>query len=166
MDTLINERPRTFENVDGILGHAYSPTINLPASVGKYRQFIFRSKPTGISEPIGTDNKKFSGVTVYPHYELSINLNIANQSFSSCPDEGWSNVLAFHQNGVKGFDTSVPGNIPIGARIPAVFVYSEHQGPWSRYQLNLVQTGIGRPCASNFFSTPKSNHHNFFCSNI
>ena len=69
-------------------------------------------------------------------------------------------MLAFHQNGVKGFDTSIPENIPIGARIPAVFVYSEHQGSWSRYQLSLVQTGIGRPCESNFLEhLPKCNPH-------
>ena len=43
---MINDQPQTFEIVDGILGHAYAPSRNYPASVGKYREFKFRSKPT------------------------------------------------------------------------------------------------------------------------
>ena len=73
-----------------------------------------------ISWPIGSENLKFHSVTVYPNYEVSIDLNLSEN-----PHTGFSNILAFHQNGVKGLDTSVPGNIPPGARIPAVFLYGK-----------------------------------------
>ena len=41
----INNIPRTYESVDGILGHSYF-TRKFPAAVGEYRHFKFRSKPT------------------------------------------------------------------------------------------------------------------------
>ena len=63
------------------------------------------------------DDQNFRGLTVYPDYEVSIDLNLAEN-----PHKGWSNILTFRQNGVKSFDSSVPGNIPPGARIPAVYV--------------------------------------------
>ena len=43
---MTNNDPATFENVDGLLGNAYAPERNYPSSLGKYREFKFRSKPT------------------------------------------------------------------------------------------------------------------------
>ena len=91
------------------------------------------------SWPIGTENMKFDGVTVYPHYEVSIDLNLAEN-----PHKSWSNLLAFHQNGVKGFDSSVhvPGNIPLGARIPAVFVH----GGSTKLHICTTRNDSGNQC--------------------
>ena len=95
-----------------------------------WTQFLFLAKSCVLADsqyfkpltswPIGSENLKFQGVTVYPNYEVSIDLNLSKNSHV-----GFSNILAFHQNGVKGLDTSVPGNIPGGARIPAVFLFGK-----------------------------------------
>ena len=44
-ETMINDQPRIFENVNGILGHSYYPELGFPGTVGQYREFIFRSEP-------------------------------------------------------------------------------------------------------------------------
>ena len=66
------------------------------------------------SWPIGSNDIIFDGVTVYPHYEVKIDVKLEKNNYKT-----WSNLIAFHQNGV---DAPSPHNIPVGARIPAVFV--------------------------------------------
>ena len=106
--------------------------------------FLAKSFVSGQSEFIpqdlthwSHDGEYFTGLTVYPNYEVSIDLNLGEN-----PHNDWSNILAFRQNGVQGYDSSVYGNIPPGARIPAVFA----QGGTTILHICSTINDVGNTC--------------------
>lgn len=67
---------------------------------------------------IGRNEEKFSDVTIYPNYEISIDLKLRENK-----NNWWSNILGFRVDGVIADDGK--GFFPLGSRIPAVFLYEE-----------------------------------------
>ena len=119
--SIINNEPMTFENVNGLLANAYEPERDFFTAAGRYKNFEFESSPSPTPAPvldaINRNEVVHSGVTVYPIYSISIDLNL-EQNYH----KAWSNVLGFRQDGVVADDGK--GFFPQGSRIPAVFLYA------------------------------------------
>ena len=123
VQSIVNNDPMTFENVDGLIGNPYEPERNFLIPDGRYRNFEFDSPqfgptPATILDAINRNDVIHSGVTVHPIYSVSIDLNLEQN-----PHKVWSNVLGFRQDGVIADDGK--GFFPQGSRIPAVFLYAK-----------------------------------------
>ena len=123
VQSIVNNDPMTFENVNGLIGNAYEPERDFLIPDGRYRNFEFDSPqfgptPATIRDAINRNDVIHSGVTVHPIYSVSIDLNLEQN-----PHKVWSNVLGFRQDGVIADDGK--GFFPQGSRIPAVFLYAK-----------------------------------------
>jgi len=116
VQSIVNKEPMTFENVNGLIGNEYEPERDYLIPAGRYRNFEFESSPSPTpATPLDAINRNeviYSGITVYPIYSVSIDLNL-EQNYH----KAWSNVFGFRQDGGEG-------KYPPGVRIPAVLLYA------------------------------------------
>ena len=123
VQSIVNNDPMTFENVNGLIGNAYEPERDYLIPDGHYRNFEFQSQqfgptPTPVLDGLNGNEIVHSDVTVHPIYSVSIDLNLEQN-----PHRAWSNVLGFQKDGV--IPDHNKGVFPQGSRIPAVFLYPQ-----------------------------------------
>ena len=105
-----NDQPLTFENVNGFLAN----TIGYPerfdkVPVGRYRNFEFTTSEPVDCKIIEQDVVLHEGITVYPNYEVSIDLNL--EELNPKTNHPWYIIYGFNQQGVDTLGTD-------GYRIP------------------------------------------------
>ena len=80
---------------------------------------------------IGRNEEIFTDITIYPNYEISIDLKLAENK-----NTWWSNIFGFRVHGLQD-----PG-FPQGSRIPAVFMHKES----NRILVCSAVNGNGNAC--------------------